>query len=114
MEKLIKQRLASPIPKGDNKGAKGLLIKVYTDVSIVTNPLVSTVAVAIVKAIVKDIAKVITKAITTFSTTTNTGTKAKGEVEVKENTFIKEQFCILLKIRILLFVIASALLIMFT
>ena len=44
----------------------------------------------IVKAVVKDIAKVIVKAIVIFGVITNTGTKAKGEVKVEEDTFIKE------------------------
>ena len=67
-----------------------MLIKAYTDISVATDPLVSAIAIAIVKAIVKDIAKAIAKVITTFSATANTSIKAKGEVEVKEDIFIKE------------------------
>ena len=109
----MEQRLAGPILKGDNKGAKGLLIKAYANVSIATNPLVGTVAVAIIKAVVKDVAKVIVKTIATSSITANTSAKAKGEVEVKKDIPIKKQSYVLLGVGILLFIIAGALLIMF-
>ena len=114
IEKLIEQCLASPILKGDNKGVKGLLIKVYTDISVVTDFLVSTIAMAIVKAIVKDIAKVITKAIAISGVTANTSAKAKGKVKVKEDTPIKKQFYMFLEVGILLFIITGTLLIIFT
>ena len=107
VKKLVKQYLASFILKGDNKGFKGLLIEAYTNIGIITNLLVSTVAIAIVKAIVKDITKAIVKAIAKAIV------KAKGEVEVEENASIEKQFCVLLEVGILLFIIASVLLIIF-
>ena len=113
IKKLVKQYLASPILEGDNKGAKGSLIKVYTNVSIATDPLVSAIAIAIVKAIVKDVAKVIAKAIATSSTTANTSAKAKEEVKIEKDTPIKEQSYVLLKTGILLFIIAGTPLIIF-
>ena len=113
VKKLIKQRLASPILKRNNKGVKGSPIKVYADISIATNPLVSIITITIIKAVVKNIVKAIVKAIATSGTTTNTSTKAKGKVKVKEDIPIKKQSYILLGIKILLFIIASALLIIF-
>ena len=113
MEKLMEQCLAGPILEGDNKGVKGLPIKICTDVSVATNPLVSAVAVVIVKTVVKNIAKAIVKVIAIFSVTANTSTKVKGEVEVKKDTFIKKQFYILLGVGILLFIMAGTLLIIF-
>ena len=113
MKKFIEQCLVGFILKGDNKGVKGLLIEVCADVGIVTNPLVSAIIIAIVKAIVKDIVKVIAKVIAVFSITTNTSAKAKGKVEVKKDAFIMEQFYVFLEVGILLFIIASALLIIF-
>ena len=114
VEKLIKQRLAGSILKGDNKGAKGLLIEAYTNIGIATDPLVSTVAVVVVKAVVKDVAKAVVKTIATFGTITNTSAKAKEKVEVEKDAFIKKQFYVFLKVGILLFIMASALLIIFT